>query len=54
MDALVEHPRMKDVLHFELYCRPELVSFYERWGFTNQLGELQFMRRGQSPPPPER
>jgi GNAT superfamily N-acetyltransferase len=52
MDAVIEHPELKDVLHFELYCRPELVPFYERWGFTDQLGELRFMRRGTSPAPP--
>jgi len=52
MDEVVDHPRLRDVAHFELYCRPELVSFYERWGFTNELGVLQFMRRGRSATPP--
>lgn len=45
MDAVVEHSRLRGVKHFELYCRPELVPFYERWGFTDDLGELRFMRR---------
>lgn len=54
MQAVLEHPAVKDVLHFELYCRPELVPFYERWGFTSDLGELVFMRRGASPQPPPR
>jgi GNAT superfamily N-acetyltransferase len=45
MDAIVEHPRLKDVNHFELYCRPELVPFYRKWEFTEELGELRFMRR---------
>jgi GNAT superfamily N-acetyltransferase len=52
MDEVVGHPRLSDVLHFELYCRPELVPFYERWSFTNELGELAFMRRGQASTPP--
>jgi GNAT superfamily N-acetyltransferase len=52
MDAVIEHPELKDVLHFELYCRPDLVPFYERWGFTADLGEMRFMRRGASPTPP--
>ena len=52
MDDVVGHPRLRGVLHFELYCRPELVAFYERWGFTNELGVIQFMRRGQSATPP--
>jgi GNAT superfamily N-acetyltransferase len=45
MDAIVAHPRLKGVKHFELYCLPELVSFYKKWGFTDELGELRFMRR---------
>jgi GNAT superfamily N-acetyltransferase len=54
MDEVVGHPRLKDVLHFELYCRPELVPFYERWGFSDDLGEIRFLRRGQAqqPTPP--
>ncbi|MFL5796717.1 MAG: GNAT family N-acetyltransferase [Actinomycetota bacterium] len=52
MDEVLGHSRLRDVIHFELYCRPELVPFYERWGFTNDLGELRFMRRGPSPVPP--
>jgi len=52
MDEVVGHPRLRDVLHFELYCRPEMVPFYERWSFTNELGELAFMRRGQASTPP--
>ena len=52
MDEVIAHPQLRGVAHFELYCRPELVAFYERWGFTNKLGVLQFMRRGQSATPP--
>jgi GNAT superfamily N-acetyltransferase len=52
MDEVVGHARLRDVQHFELYCRPGLVPFYERWGFTHELGELRFMRRGPSPEPP--
>jgi GNAT superfamily N-acetyltransferase len=54
MDEIVAHPRLEDILHFELYCRPELVSFSERWGFRDDLGELRFMRRGRSPQAPSR
>ena len=44
LDAVVAHPALKSVRHFELYCRPELVPFYARWGFRDSLGELRFMR----------
>jgi N-acetyltransferase len=45
MDELLAHPALAQVQHFELYCRPELVPFYERWGFKEPAG-LRFMRRG--------
>jgi GNAT superfamily N-acetyltransferase len=52
MDEVVEHPELRDVAHLELYCRPELEPFYERWGFTSDLGVLRFMRRGPTALPP--
>ena len=45
MDAIVQHPKLKSVRQFELYCLPELVPFYRQWGFTEDLGRLRFMRR---------
>jgi GNAT superfamily N-acetyltransferase len=44
MDRLIEHPALQSVRHFELYCLPELISFHQQWGFTENLGELRFMR----------
>jgi RimJ/RimL family protein N-acetyltransferase len=46
VDAMIAHPLLADVQHFELYCRPELVPFYERWGFKEPGTDLRFMRRG--------
>lgn len=46
MNALVEHPALAAVKHVELYCRPELIPFYERWGFKAIDERLRFMRRG--------
>ncbi|MCA1054246.1 GNAT family N-acetyltransferase [Rossellomorea aquimaris] len=46
MRELIHHPSLEKVNHFELYCRTEMVPYYEKWGFTNNVGELQFMRRG--------
>ena len=45
MDAIVRHPQLATVRHIELYCLPELIPFYQRWGFTAELGELRFLRR---------
>jgi GNAT superfamily N-acetyltransferase len=50
LDAIVTHASLESVGHLELYCRPELVPFYERWGFSDALGSLRFMRLTRSPP----
>jgi GNAT superfamily N-acetyltransferase len=47
MKAIVEHPELRSVKHIELYCLPELMPFYRRWGFSEELGELRLMRRTQ-------
>ena len=46
MESILSHPTLTLVKHFELYCRPEMEAFYKAWGFTAELGELRFMRRG--------
>ncbi|MBI3404179.1 MAG: GNAT family N-acetyltransferase [Acidobacteria bacterium] len=45
MDGILNHPKLKGVRHFELYCLPELIPFYRQWGFTEELGALRFMRK---------
>jgi len=45
MDALVAHPRLAAVEMIDLSCRPEMVPFYRRWGFTDELGGSLTMRR---------
>lgn len=45
MRRLVAHPRLAGVRTVELYCRPELAPFYRRWGFSEDLENLLFMRR---------
>ena len=46
MDAVLKHPLLTNVAHFELYCLPEMEPFYHKWGFTSELGTLRFMRAG--------
>lgn len=48
MEAVLHHPELKSVRHFELYCLPELEAFYEQWGFSKELGGVHFMRRTMS------
>ncbi len=45
MDAVVSHPALAKVSHFDLYCRPELVPFYRQWGFEEVGEDIHFMRR---------
>jgi predicted GNAT family N-acyltransferase len=45
MDAVLRHPWVADARSVELVCQPNLVDFYRRWGFTDQVGGSRFMRR---------
>ena len=38
------HPRLREVRHVELYSLPELIPFYERWGFSTDVGGVRFQR----------
>ncbi|MEV6106223.1 GNAT family N-acetyltransferase [Streptomyces sp. NPDC051940] len=49
MTAVVERPELAGVRSLELVCQPELVGFYERWGFTAQVGRSRLMRRTDNP-----
>jgi predicted GNAT family N-acyltransferase len=48
LDAVVGHPRVAAVHSVELVCQPDLMPFYRRWGFTDQVGQSRLMRRGVS------
>jgi ribosomal protein S18 acetylase RimI-like enzyme len=45
VDAIMVHPDLKEVEHFDLHCLPEMYKFYEKWGFTSDLGRVTLMRR---------
>jgi GNAT superfamily N-acetyltransferase len=49
LDSVIYHPQLQSVESFGLYCLPEMVPFYERWGFTAELGGLQLMMRLNKP-----
>ena len=42
---ILSHPELARVKHFELYCLPELVPFYEKLGFSTEIGGVHLMRR---------
>lgn len=44
LDSIVQANEFKNIKQLELYCRDELVPFYEKWGFEIR-DELNFMRK---------
>ena len=49
MNAVLGHPWVTDVKSIELVCQPDLVDFYRRWQFTDQVGKSRLMRRTVDP-----
>ena len=44
LSLVKNHEHLKSVKHFELYCLPEMLSFYEKHGFSANVGEIKLMR----------
>lgn len=49
LDEIVGHPRLATVRSVELVCQPDVIPFYRRWGFTEQIGRSRLMRRTADP-----
>lgn len=47
MDELLARPEPAKVESVELVCQPELVGFYQRSGFTKNVGRLLLMRANE-------
>ncbi len=45
VEALLAHPKVANVNSVELVCQPDVISFYERWGFSTEVGTSRLMRR---------
>ncbi|NJK69940.1 MAG: GNAT family N-acetyltransferase [Microcoleus sp. CSU_2_2] len=45
MDAVVNHPKLQAVETLGLHCLPKMIPFYERWGFSDNVGDTKSMRR---------
>lgn len=45
MKAIVQHPEIRRIRHVELYCMPEMDAFYQKWGFTADVGGAHLMRK---------
>jgi len=44
LEVITRHDRLRRVKHIELYCLPERFAFYQRHGFSENVGELRLMR----------
>ncbi|MDH5718260.1 MAG: GNAT family N-acetyltransferase [Spirochaetia bacterium] len=44
MIAIQNHPKLLHVKHFELYCLPEMFAYYEKHGFSKNVGDIKLMR----------
>jgi GNAT superfamily N-acetyltransferase len=44
VDAMVDHPALGDVEHFELFCKTRLIPFYEQWDFEALEGRTMLQR----------
>lgn len=45
---LLARPAVRDAEAVDLACQPDLVPFYERRGFTDDVGGLRLLRRSES------
>jgi GNAT superfamily N-acetyltransferase len=45
MDSVINHRELLRVEHFDLHCLPKMHPFYEKWGFTAELGGVGIMRK---------
>ncbi len=46
LNEVLNHPQLKEVENIALFCLPEMMPFYQRWGFTD-IVKLELMYRYQ-------
>jgi len=45
MKEILNHNKLNEIIHFELYCLPELENLYKQFGFTSEVGNIHLLRR---------
>lgn len=43
LDTITRHPQLQTVETLILFCHPEMVSFYQKWGFTEGKEDIRLM-----------
>ena len=46
LNEVINHPQLKEVENIALFCLPEMIPFYQNWGFTDVV-KLELMYRYQ-------
>ncbi|MFM6000861.1 MAG: GNAT family N-acetyltransferase [Dolichospermum sp.] len=46
LNEVINHPQLKKVENIALFCLPEMIPFYQTWGFTDVV-KLKLMYRYQ-------
>jgi ribosomal protein S18 acetylase RimI-like enzyme len=49
MNAVLRRPELAGLKSVELVCQPDLIAFYERFGFTTEVRSSRLMRRTTDP-----
>ena len=44
LELIKTHKDLAEVKHFELYCLPDKIAFYEKYGFTTNVDGMKIMR----------
>lgn len=45
LEAILSHPQVTRARSIELVCQPDLIPFYRRFGFTDQVGHSRLLRK---------
>ncbi|NAW55820.1 MULTISPECIES: GNAT family N-acetyltransferase [unclassified Vibrio] len=48
ISAIQSHEDLNQVQHFELYCLPEMRAYYEKFGFSTEVGGVHLMRQANA------
>ena len=43
LEAIVNHPPIKEVETLILFCQPNMVEFYQKWGFSEEIEDIRLM-----------
>jgi hypothetical protein len=46
LNEVINHHQLKEVENIALFCLPEMIPFYQNWGFTDVV-KLELMYRYQ-------